>query len=79
MAEAIAVRNLFVRFGMPAGQGGNNTLTWLANQGINSAEAMSVTNDTVLKSLMKQLSTDVSGVGNLPGNQPRPIQDYRWH
>ena len=58
MAEAIAVRNLLYRFGMPADAGGQQTIAWLATQGINTAEAMSVVNDTVLKSLMKQLSTD---------------------
>lgn len=33
MAELVAVRNLFTRFGVPAGAGGNRTLAWLATQG----------------------------------------------
>ena len=70
MAEAIAVRNLLYRFGIPADAGGQQTIAWLANQGINTAEAMSVVNDTVLKSLMKQLSTDAV---SLPAGQ-RPLQ-----
>ena len=70
MAEAIAVRNLLYRFGIPADAGGQQTIAWLATQGINTAEAMSVVNDTVLKSLMKQLSTDAV---SLPADQ-RPLQ-----
>ena len=71
MAETIAVRNLLRRFGMPATAEGDRTVAWLATQGIDSATNMSIVNDTVLKSLLKQLASDAR---DLPADQ-RPVNN----
>ena len=69
MAEAIAVRNLFRRFGIPANAEGDRTIAWLASQGVDSGPSLSIINDTVLKSLLKQLASDAR---DLPADE-RPL------